>query len=397
MRALALLAVLALLAGCASNAPAAQVNATNLTAPAVAQDFGRANATVPKEEIQNATLGETHVHDLWKGREQIVLLDADVQAGLCEGPTDAAFFLAQEALEDQIVSDGCARLFLPDGAVVPEGTGVLEIAVDASQALKGGGMELNFRDKAREGDGEVSADAVHTWRLNLTQADWDLPHANATTWVIYVQAHGAPSAMDGPVHARIVAHRIPGWQPILAVAHVDHWKLPHLHDLPAPDVMRLYDGPANVTNIDPARFQGQDIPQPIKLKDIIAPETKHVTLVVDRKSSDCPAPMQCWLVPALVVGGFERERFGNLTLAEGERRVYEWSVPAEVPEDSVYANASTTMIDSRIEGCPPAGDESTCGLTSIASTSVSARILVLAWHGDVDMAKLKAIADAAHG
>ncbi|GEM_PF-3733013 len=395
MRALALLAVLALLAGCAAPKPApAPANATNATAVAP-MDYSPSNATVPQAEIQNATLGESHVHDLWKGREQIVLLDAEVAAGLCEGPADAALFLAQELVEHQGAADGCARLSIPEGVVVPEGTGDLEVSVDASDALKGGAMELNFRDKAREGYGDPTTNPVHAWHLNLTQADWDLPHANATTWIIYVQAHGDPAGlMDGNVKARVVAHRIPGWQPILAVAHVDHWKLPHLHDFPAPDVMRLYDGPANVTNIDPARFQGQDIPEPIKLKDIIAPDTKHVTLVVDRKTNGCPAPMECWLVPALVVGGYERERFGNLTFAEGERRVYTWSVPGEVPEDSVYANASTTMIDPRIEGCPPGGDESTCGITSIASTTVTARILVLAWHGDVDVAKLKAIADA---
>jgi hypothetical protein len=178
---------------------------------------------------------------------------------------------------------------------------------------------------------------------------------------------------------------------------VDHWKLPHLHDLAAPDVMRLYDGPANVTNIDPARLQGQNLPEQIKLKDIVAPGTTHVTLVVDRTGSECPPVVECWLVPLLVVGGYERERLGNLTFSEGERRVYTWNVPTEVPEDSVYANASTTLIDPRIEGCPANGDATTCGFGSFAATTVHARILALAWHGDVDMARLKAIADAPRG
>jgi hypothetical protein len=390
---LALVLAALVLAGCASQAPAARHETENATAAIPAYNLTRENVTVPPAEIQNATLGGEHVHDLWKGREQIVLLDATVQAGLCEGPSDAALQLAQEVLAEGGAADGCARLFLPDGVVVPEGTGDLEVSADASAAMKGtGGMELNFRDKAREGTAEPTTDATHVWHLNLTEADWDLPHANATTWVLYVQGHGSATLLDGDVHARIVAHRIPGWQPILAVAHVDHWKLPHLHDFAAPDVMRLFAGNLSVTNIDPARLQGQNLPQTYPLQDIVAPGAKWITLVVDDKSSDCAPVLECHLVPALVVGGFERERFGNMTFHDGARRVYTFAVPTEVPEDSVYANRSTTQIDPRIEGCVAGADESSCGVASIASTTVTARVLVLAWHGDVDNALLKKIA-----
>lgn len=391
MRALALALVALLLAGCASQEPAATPAALNNSTPLAVANYTIGNATLPQEEVQNATLGAEHVHDLWKGREQIVLLDASVDAGMCEGLQDAAFFVVSEALADQAVAEGCARLYLPEGAVVPEGTGDLEIAVDATDALKSGAMELQFRDKGRQGEGEVSTDPKHTWHLNLSVVDWDLPHANATSWVIYVAAHGAPGLLQGSVKARVVAHKIPGWQPILAVAHVDHWKLPHLHDFAAPNAMRLYDGTLSVTNIDPQRFFGQNLPQSTPFKDIVAPGATTITLIVDPKSSDCAPALECRLVPTLVVGGFARERLGNLTLVDGARRVYSWSVPNEVPEDSVYANVSTTQINPRIDACAVGAGEATCGIASLASTSVTAHVIALAWKGKPDEAVLKTL------
>ena len=392
--AIILLGVL-LVAGCASPAQDAKPAALQDNATSTAANYTMANASVPKEELQNATMGAEHVHDLWGQKEEMVLFDDTVQAGPCEGPTDAALQTALTLAGEQEATSGCARFSFPEKTVVPEGTGEITVAVDASDALKAGGMELNFRNKAREALVDDTTNPVHTFHVNLTAADWDLPHATATTWIMYVQSTGKPlGVFDGAVKGRVIAHKIVGWKPILAVAHVDHWKLPHLHDFAAPGVMRLYDGPANVTNIDPSRFSGQNLPGTIQLKDIIAPGASHVTLVVDMKSTTCAPGVECHLVPLLVVGGFERERIGTLLNAEGARRIYDWKVPSEVPEDSVYANVSSTRIDPRIDGCA-AGQDSTCGLASIAAGSATARILAVAWQGEVDLALLDQIAGPA--
>lgn len=389
-RLVALLALASLLAGCAApgEAPAAappiQPEATSSAAYEIA-------ASLPPEEVANATLGDDHVHDAWGEATELVLFDGAVEAGLCEGPFDAALYAFLQALGDQEAVYGCARLSLDEGKVVPEGTGFLRVEADASGALKGGGYKLQWRNKAREQDEEPSTAPQHAWRVALTETDWDIAHANATTFVMYLVATGPVGAFEGPVQARIVAERQEGWEPILAVAHVDHWKLPTLHEFPAPGVMLLLDGHANVTNVDPMRFLGGNAPEPVLLADLVPPGAAWITIVSDRTSADCAPALDCWLVPLLQVGGYERQRAGELILREGERSAYAWRVPDDVPFDSVYANASTTGIDPRIDACA-AGQEATCGFASLASGSVGARLLALAWKGDVDLETLKRIA-----
>jgi hypothetical protein len=212
---------------------------------------------------------------------------------------------------------------------------------------------------------------------------------------MYVGSRGPVGAFDGPVHLKVTALRMPGWEPILAIAHVDHWKLPQLHDMPAPGVMRLFDGEASVTNIDPMRFTGGAPPhEGLVLQDIVAPGTAFLTVVADTTASECQPAVECFLTPILHVGGFDRDRVGTLLLQEGGRRVYVWSVPDEVPVDSVYQEESTTAIEPRIDGCLP-DQPDTCGFASLASTTVHGRFQAFAWQGEVDLELLKTLADAA--
>jgi hypothetical protein len=378
-----------LLAGCA--APLEEPAATNETAGPVvfAEDYALGNETVPAAELTNATLGAEHIHDAWGEAEQLVLLDETIAAGDCEGPQDAVFYAGVTAFMGQGPAYGCARLSLPEGVVVPEGTGEMQIIVDASQALQNGEMVFQFRNKAREEQLEATSETEHTWILPLTQADWDIAHATATTFVMYVGALGPGALFEGPLPVRIVAMKAPGWEPILAVAHVDHWALPSLHDFAAPGVMRLLDAEMSVTNIDPARATGPEEHAGVALTDIIAPGASYLALVVDTVSSDCPPVVTCWMVPQLHVGGYERDRFGVLAHEEGQRRIYTWAVPDEVPEDSVYAEASTTEVEPRITACTPDG---TCDLASIASTSITARVQAFSGNGELDVAALSALA-----
>lgn len=388
---LALLAV-ALLAGCASPPPADEPVMGNESVVFV-EDYALGNTTLPAEELQNATLGAEHEHDAWHGAEQLVLLDADATAGLCEGEMDAAAYAAVMLLGNQEAAYGCVRASLPEGVLVPEGTGTLRVEVDATEALKSGSLAFQWRNKAREEEGETTTEKVHAWEVALTSADWDVPHASATTFVMYVASRGPVGAFDGPVHLKVTAIRMEGWEPVLAIAHVDHWKLPQLHDFPAPGVMRLFDGETSVTNIDPARFTGGgEAHEGLVLSDIIAPGASFVTVVADTTESDCAPVLDCFLVPILHVGGYDRDRVGALLLQEGGRRVYVWSVPDEVPVDSVYQEESTTAIEPRIDGCA-AGQPDTCGFASLASTTVHGRLQAFAWEGEVDLELLKTLAD----
>ncbi|HEX2022139.1 MAG TPA: hypothetical protein VHH36_05460 [Candidatus Thermoplasmatota archaeon] len=393
----ALLAVVlasTVLAGCAGEEPAAAPAAVNDTEAVFVEDYAFSdNVTIPREELENATLGPEHVHDPWGEALEMTLLDETIVAGLCEGPVDAAIYLMVRAFAGEPGAYGCARVSLPEGVVVPEGTGALRVEADATDALKSGAYAFQWRSKAHEAEGETSTDPVHTWRVELDESDWDIPHANATTFTMYLASRGPAGVFEGNVAVRVVAERAPGWEPVLAVAHVDHWKLPHAHDFPAPGVMRLLDAEASVTNVDPLRFVGQNAPQPVPLADIVAPGARWITVVADHTGSDCAPVLDCWLVPVLQVGGYERQRVGEEILHEGARRVYAWSVPEEVPPDSVYADVSTTQVDPRINACA-AGDAngSTCGFASVASGTASARLLVLAWQGEVDLDVLRAIA-----
>lgn len=379
-----------LLAGCATpEEPAAQADAQS--APVVfVEDYDFGNATIPQAELANATLGDEHVHDAWGDAEQLVLLDETLAAGDCEGAMDAAFYAGVTTFNGEGPAYGCARVALPEGVVVPEGTGELVIEVDASDAMKAGGMEFQFRNKAREERLESTTEPQHTWSIPLAQEDWDIAHAAATTFVMYVGAVGNGAVFQGSVATRVVALKQPGWEPIPAIAHVDHWALPSLHDFAAPGVMRLGDVEVSVTNIDPARITGgAEEHGGVPFADIVAPGAKELTLVVDTISTDCPPVLTCWMVPILHVGGYARDRIGNVTFEDGQRRVYSWRVPDEVPEDSVYGNVSTTMIEPRITACTPDG---TCDLASIASTSITARVQTFSWKDAADVALLTTLA-----
>lgn len=393
----ALLVAFALLAGCvAENAPAGELAPANGSAVSFAEDYQLGNATVPKEELQNATLGSEHVHDLWGGAEELVLADETFAGGNCEGPVDAAAYALVTTFAGEGPAYGCARIRFPEGTVVPEGAGLLRFEVDATDALKSGSMQVQWRSKGHEVEGDPSSEPRHTWTFELTEADWDLPHATATTFVMYVGARGAAGVFEGPVKVRVVASRLSGWEPILAVAHVDHWKLDSLHDFPAPGVMRLLDAEASVTNVDPARLTGGGAPQPIAFADIVPPGAKAVTIVADTTATDCAPVLRCWYVPELVVGGYDRTYFGELLHEDGARRIYGWTVPDEVPEDSVYANASSTTVNGRIDACA-VGDAGrlTCGFASIASNKASARLQAFAWKDEVDLDLLATLAPKA--
>ena len=394
MRLAAALLAFALLAGCATP-PAPEDPLLSNQSTVFVEDYALGNATVPKEELQNATLGGEHEHDAWNGAEQLVLLDADATAGLCEGEFDAAAYAFVQLAGNQEAAYGCVRASLPEGVLVPEGTGGLRVEIDATEALKSGSLAFQWRNKAREEEGETTTEPVHAWEVALESADWDVPHAPATTFVMYVASRGPVGAFDGPVHLKVTALRMPGWEPILAIAHVDHWKLPQLHDFAAPGVMRLFDGETSVTNVDPAVVTGAEAPhEGLPLADIIAPGASHVVIVADTTASGCAPALECFLVPVLHVGGYDRDRFGALLLQEGARRVYAWSVPDEVPYDSVYQDASTAAIEARIDGCA-AGQPDTCGFASAASTTVTGRFQAFAWQGEVDLDLLKAPADGA--
>lgn len=396
MKAPLALVLLLVVAGCVS--PGGQDAATqgedSASAPITfAEDYDLGNKTLPAGELTNATLGAEHVHDAWGQAEELVLFDDTLAAGDCEGTQDALFYALVTAFDGQGPAYGCARVSLPEGVVVPEGAGALRIEVDATDALKSGGMQFQFRNKAREENAGSTTEKSHVWKVELTKDDWDIAHANATTFVMYLAAAGPGSAFAGEVTVRIVAEKQEAWAPIVAIAHVDHWKLPSLHDFAAPGVMRLLDADASVANIDPARVTGGAEVPTVSLVDIIAPRARFVVVVADTTSSDCAPVMVCFLVPVLHVGGYERERFGTPIFEEGARHVYRWSVPDEVPEDSVYANISSTFIAPRIDACA-AGDAGgpSCGTMSIGSSSVKARVQVFAFEGDVDLDLLKAIA-----
>ena len=397
MRHAAALLALALLAGCATPEAAPEEPPLANQTVVFTEDYALGNQTVPKEELQDATLGAEHEHDAWDGAETLVLLDAEATAGLCEGHVDATAYALVTLFEHQEAAYGCVRASLPEGVLVPEGTGTLLVEIDATEALRSGALEFQWRNRAREGVGEATTEPKHAWSVDLTSADWDVPHAPATTFVLYVASRGPVGAFDGPVHLRVTAQRAPGWEPVLAVAHVDHWKLPALHDFAAPGVMRLLDAEASVTNVDPARFTGAAPEhEGLPLADILAPGATHLAIVVDTLASDCAPVLTCWFFPLLHVGGHDRDRPGTLVLEEGARRVYLWKVPDEVPHDSVYQETSTTAVEPRIDACVT-GQPDTCGFASVLSGSTTARLQAFAWQGEVDLALLKALADGGAG
>ena len=199
---LALLAALALLAtgltGCLGD--------KEEPAPADAQSAAATNSTL-LENVTNddgsmemgSDLGHMpHIHDYWKDKERITLMDEDVTV---DAPT-AVFWTFVDTFRGT-PGVGGASIQLPDGQIVFEGTGQLEFTVTWTDAtVTGMGMSYRTPADAQWSQAQELKSAAPLV-IEVAPEMTDMPHAKSSRWQFLVMPAQAGQVIAGKFHVKV--------------------------------------------------------------------------------------------------------------------------------------------------------------------------------------------------
>ena len=195
---LSLLLVAALLvAGCASPAdesPGADANVT---------PGGDAAALPPEAERVDdgarTDLGHMpHMHDYWKGKERVTLYDDEVDPSAVD-PFQVGFAL----LVQKQAKAGGAAWFLPEGAIVYEGTGLMELTATWSDP-KVTSLSVSFRTPESQAFlPPVKLASGEALAIDVTPAMTDMPHSKTSRWAFYFEAADSPGAALAPFDLKV--------------------------------------------------------------------------------------------------------------------------------------------------------------------------------------------------
>lgn len=203
----AMLALVPLLAGCASSPQPAAVQQAG-TSQAPFTDPTTVNAAPPPKPMSQ----RWHFHDYWHAMPVITLLDTNVTLNLTQ---DAAGLPALS----QIVA-------LPNGVIVPAETGFLTVNVSWASQAPGGAVNLTFRpadSQSYRGAGNVTSGKPAV--IFTTESMCDVPHRQESFWRFNLTAlpNGTPPTMPAQtVHLTITATI--GRPLFIDPPHVDWWQ-----------------------------------------------------------------------------------------------------------------------------------------------------------------------------
>lgn len=338
--------------------------------------------------------------DLWGEATERILFEGIVAVGECYGWDGQASVTAGQLLDGQQATFGCAHFELPEGTLVPEGTKSIRFEADASGAQYAGkwyavvvtyGM-IRYGDGHMDGEGTTGA--THTWRFELKPKDWDLAQHAASHYVFGYWTYGdAADVLYGPVKTKIVAERDPKWEP---VAPLDHFQLPDQHKFVGEGVFNSLD--TNITWREPAETEvGAKWPDSPRVKDVIPLGTKQVSVVLQwGRIEGCPTTFECWTSAVIQSGNrWAKNQIEAQVRPDGGWKVYVYDVPDMVAEDGPYVKESMAQIHPFFYQCDPAVCiTDTAGaawpVAYLQPRQTELRVVVDVWHGDVDVAALKA-------
>ena len=193
MRFLPLLAAALLLAGCASPAPEnapADANAT------VAPEGGEVAPVDDGTKPMSTDVGHMpHMHDYWDGKERVTLFDDDVAA---EGADP--FMILGGAPGGRV---GAVYWRLPDGAVIMEGTGEMELLATWDDPMVTS-LAVSFRPTPNDAWSEpLALPASEAVRVPITPVMTDMPHMTTSRWEFMFYPADAPGSLMGPFHLKL--------------------------------------------------------------------------------------------------------------------------------------------------------------------------------------------------
>jgi hypothetical protein len=147
----------------------------------------------------NASLGEQdHIHDYWMGAERVTLMDEDIAM-------DPFRTLAFTFMNTAMGTPGVGGHFfeLPEGSIVYEGTGQLELLVTWSDPTITG-MGASYRSAESETfSAEVPLASGEPLVVEVTPGMCDMPHAKSSRWMFWLSPAQAGQSMAGTFHVKV--------------------------------------------------------------------------------------------------------------------------------------------------------------------------------------------------
>lgn len=196
MRLPLLLVLTLVLAGCAS--PDAEVE------PAASNETVSDGTPLPPvdERVDDGTrldLGHMpHLHDYWMGRERVTLFDDTVENSRFD-PIDTFF----TATVERSAKAGNLYWNLPEGALVYEGTGVMEITLTWSEPTQTS-VGVTYRTPgSAEWQPLAKVESGKALVIELTPDMTDMPHSKMSRWAFEFEAYDSPGAFLGAFHLKV--------------------------------------------------------------------------------------------------------------------------------------------------------------------------------------------------
>ena len=356
-RALALAIVLLALplAGCASDPEPVEAAAAP---PANASLPDAMNMTDPAASETNASLGAMpHVHDYWKGKERVTILDEDFTVD----PPTAAFWTAFMFYYTHEASVGGTFVELPEGQLVFEGTGQLDITVTWTEPTVSG-LRFVYR---HAGSGEfidwTKTAQGQTVSIPVTPEMTDMPHTKHSRWFFVFAADGAPPTAVGTFHIKMDVVKMRDVE--MFPAHPDFWHgATSLELLKASGVSKSRQGPQTMVNerLEPMKTPDDVVPgdKPVPMETVtllanvtiksVNPELKVHHLHLQYRAADDIS--------------FDFHDAGQGTPSD-DGKTWTWEVPVEMGqtdnpynEKSDWAFRVVTGYENPVSALPPCDD-----------------------------------------
>lgn len=366
---LAALLLSAAFAGCLGGdeapAPAADEVATNDTLPEAPVDDGT-------EEMETDLGHMPHLHDYWQGKERMNIMDADVQVD----QFDAIAFTFFNTFRGTPGVGG--TLFrLPEGSLVFEGTGKMEIVPSWSDATVTGAA-LRYRSPASESFSEpLPLVQGQPLVIDITPEMTDMPHDKESRWIFLLVPAQAGQAIVGKVHMRIDIVRVrdialfPGHPELF---HGEH-------------TLTLFEGVASSSSQNFAtRIAGfatdNEMESGVRSSKVVPMETLTMTANVTITSSTSNVGEVSNVTFLYKPAGSWRHRAAQVLAADATTGAYQFAWPVEMSEtDSPYAKTSQWTFDLRIQTDPAGMGWETNGL---ADAKVDYELVIVAYDSLLD-------------
>ncbi|HVL49182.1 MAG TPA: hypothetical protein VM889_11545 [Candidatus Thermoplasmatota archaeon] len=368
-------------AGCLGAAPAPDAGDGKLAKDNTTADEDPADIPVDDGRTpQNLSAGERpHLHDYWDGQERVTLyediLDLDAVNALFW--TVFTTYLVREPIA------GGAFVRLPEGAIVYEGAGKMEITVSWNDPTVTG-MRFIYRHAGAKdmSDAWIPLSKGQTYTLDLTPEMTDMPHGKTSRWFFLFAAAGTPALAIGQVNLKIDIVRMRDIS--LFPGHPDFWKgANETTILEAKGVAKSEQGPRAEVNrrLDPLAPPPGVVPgdKPVPMETV----KLRGTVVVEAVNPSNLKVHHLHLLAKAADGWGFREM--KLNASSPDKKTWTFEREVEMKNtDSPYAQQSAWEYLVRAAYEPPVPGMAPCE-DGCYDAELSYALTVVAVRGDIEM------------